>query len=71
MVFFELYFFAFKKILIFNERIDINVGFYLYVEKMITIPECFYRVSVKALILDESGERFLLFQESDGKWDFP
>ena len=29
---------------------------------------CFYRVSVKALILDDTG-RFLLARESDGSWD--
>src|SRR6266487_3251121 len=30
---------------------------------------CFYRVSVKALITDDTG-RFLLVQEADGTWDF-
>lgn len=34
------------------------------------IPPCFYRVSVKALILDDQG-RFLLAKEPDGKWDLP
>jgi 8-oxo-dGTP diphosphatase len=34
------------------------------------IPACFYRISIKALILDESG-RFLLCREDNGKWDFP
>jgi 8-oxo-dGTP pyrophosphatase MutT (NUDIX family) len=34
------------------------------------IPDCFYRVSIKALILDENG-RFLLSREDNGKWDFP
>ncbi len=34
------------------------------------IPNCFYRISIKALILDENG-RFLLCQEDNGKWDFP
>jgi len=29
---------------------------------------CFYRVSVKALVLDESG-RFLLAKEGDGRWE--
>ncbi|AWW32121.1 NUDIX hydrolase [Echinicola strongylocentroti] len=37
---------------------------------MITIPECFYRISVKALILDEEG-RFLLIREDNGMWDLP
>ncbi len=35
-----------------------------------TIPDCFYRVSIKALILDEQG-RFLLSREHDNRWDFP
>lgn len=34
------------------------------------IPNCFYRISIKALILDEYG-RFLLCREDNGKWDFP
>jgi 8-oxo-dGTP diphosphatase len=35
-----------------------------------TIPECFYRVSVKALVVDKEG-RFLLVQEENGKWELP
>jgi 8-oxo-dGTP pyrophosphatase MutT (NUDIX family) len=35
-----------------------------------TVPNCFYRVSVKALILDEQN-RFLLTQETNGKWELP
>lgn len=34
------------------------------------IPDCFYRVSIKALVLDEQG-RFLLIREDDGRWSFP
>ncbi|WP_114749945.1 NUDIX hydrolase [Pleomorphovibrio marinus] len=34
------------------------------------IPECFYRVSVKALVLDREG-KFLLVQEENGKWELP
>ncbi len=34
------------------------------------IPDCFYRVSIKALVLDEQG-RFLLSREYDNRWDFP
>jgi 8-oxo-dGTP pyrophosphatase MutT (NUDIX family) len=30
---------------------------------------CYYRVSVKALVLDETG-RFLLAKEDNGKWEF-
>lgn len=34
------------------------------------IPDCFYRVSVKALVIDEQG-RFLLQKEARGVWDLP
>jgi 8-oxo-dGTP pyrophosphatase MutT (NUDIX family) len=32
---------------------------------------CFYRISIKALILNETRDKFLLFQEDNGKWEFP
>lgn len=35
-----------------------------------TVQDCFYRVSVKALIEDKDN-RFLLAKETDGTWDFP
>jgi 8-oxo-dGTP diphosphatase len=38
---------------------------------MLTVPHCFYRVSVKALILDATRTKFLIVQEHDGSWDFP
>lgn len=34
------------------------------------IPDCFYRTSIKALILDEH-KRFLLVQEQNGVWELP
>jgi len=34
------------------------------------VPNNFYRVSVKALILDDA-KRFLLFREKDGTWELP
>lgn len=34
------------------------------------IPPCFYRISIKWLILDEEW-KFLLCKESTGMWDFP
>lgn len=34
------------------------------------IPNCFYRISIKALILDKDG-KFLLCRESDGRWELP
>ncbi len=36
-----------------------------------TIPNCFYRISIKALILDETRTKFLVVQEDNGKWEFP
>ncbi len=36
-----------------------------------TVPECFYRVSTKALILNESRDKFLIVQEEDGRWELP
>ncbi|WP_339922361.1 NUDIX domain-containing protein [uncultured Cyclobacterium sp.] len=34
------------------------------------VPECFYRLSVKALIRDEEN-RFLLVREDNGFWELP
>jgi len=33
-------------------------------------PDCLYRISVKALILDEQ-KRFLLVKQIDDRWEFP
>jgi 8-oxo-dGTP pyrophosphatase MutT (NUDIX family) len=35
------------------------------------VPNCYYRVSIKALILDETRKKFLLVQEPDGRWELP
>ncbi|USN89089.1 MAG: NUDIX domain-containing protein [Candidatus Nomurabacteria bacterium] len=35
------------------------------------IPECFYRVSVKALILNEERDKFLVCEEDNGVWELP
>jgi len=35
------------------------------------IPNCFYRLSAKALVLDETRTKFLLIRETVGIWDFP
>lgn len=35
------------------------------------VPECFYRISVKALVLDESRTKFLLTKEENGRWELP
>jgi len=33
------------------------------------IPKCFYRVSAKALILNETRDKFLIAEEPSGKWE--
>jgi ADP-ribose pyrophosphatase YjhB (NUDIX family) len=38
---------------------------------MIEIPECYYRVSVKALILNETRDKFLICEEESGIWELP
>ncbi|KXJ99040.1 MAG: RNA pyrophosphohydrolase [Parcubacteria bacterium OLB19] len=38
---------------------------------MIEVPECYYRVSVKALILNETRDKFLLCEEESGVWELP
>ena len=35
------------------------------------VPNCFYRVSVKALVLNEARDKFLITQEEDGRWELP
>jgi 8-oxo-dGTP pyrophosphatase MutT (NUDIX family) len=35
------------------------------------VPNCYYRVSIKALVLDETRTKFLLVQEKDGRWELP
>jgi 8-oxo-dGTP diphosphatase len=35
------------------------------------IPECFYRVSVKALVLNDTRDKFLICEEENGVWDLP
>ena len=35
------------------------------------IPHCFYRISIKALVLNESRDKFLIVQEEDGEWELP
>ncbi len=39
-------------------------------ETNINIRECFYRISIKALILDNK-KKFLLTKEKNGKWELP
>jgi 8-oxo-dGTP pyrophosphatase MutT (NUDIX family) len=34
------------------------------------IPDCFYRISIKALVLNDEW-KFLLCREDDGRWEFP
>ena len=35
------------------------------------IPNCFYRISVKALILNETRDKFLITLEENGEWELP
>lgn len=35
------------------------------------LPPSTYRISVKALVTDNTGTKFLLTQENSGKWDLP
>ena len=37
---------------------------------MSEIPNCFYRISIKALVLDDE-KRFLLVKENNGFWELP
>lgn len=46
-------------------------GSVCYTQAMIEIPECFYRVSVKALVLNESRDKFLICEEESGMWELP
>lgn len=35
------------------------------------IPNCFYRISIKALVLNETRDKFLITLEENGKWELP
>ncbi len=35
------------------------------------IPPCFYRLSIKALVLNETRDKFLIALEENGWWDLP
>jgi len=35
------------------------------------VPNCFYRISVKALVLNETRDKFLIMKEDNGWWDLP
>ena len=38
---------------------------------MDTVPECFYRVSVKALVLNDTRDKFLVCKKKSGVWELP
>lgn len=38
---------------------------------MSEIPNCFYRISIKALVLNEGRNKFLITKEEDGRWELP
>jgi 8-oxo-dGTP pyrophosphatase MutT (NUDIX family) len=35
------------------------------------VPNCFYRISIKALVLNEARDKFLVCKEEDGRWELP
>lgn len=35
------------------------------------IPNCFYRISIKALVLNETRNKFLVTLEENGRWELP
>lgn len=35
------------------------------------IPNCFYRISIKALVLNEGRDKFLVCRESNNYWELP
>ena len=39
--------------------------------KSMNIPDCFYRISVKALVLNEARDKFLITKEASGEWEMP
>ncbi len=38
---------------------------------MLNIPDCYYRISIKSLILDDSRQKFLVTLEDNGMWELP
>ncbi len=38
---------------------------------MTEIPNCYYRISIKALVLNETRDKFLITKEANGKWELP
>lgn len=48
----------------------IALYFFIMADIPLNIPNCFYRVSVKALITNNEG-KFLLIRENVGKWELP
>jgi 8-oxo-dGTP diphosphatase len=39
--------------------------------KTMQLPDCFYRVSIKGVILNEARDKFLICKESSGHWETP
>ena len=35
------------------------------------LPKTYYRVSIKGLILNENGDKFLIIREDNGYWELP
>lgn len=37
----------------------------------VNVPDSYYRISIKALILNETRDKFLIVKEDNGKWELP
>ncbi len=35
------------------------------------LPDCYYRISVKALVLNDTRDKFLIVKEENGRWELP
>lgn len=36
-----------------------------------SVPDCYYRISIKALVLNETRDKFLICEEESGTWELP
>ncbi len=41
------------------------------IKPLLQVPNCFYRVSIKGLILNEKRDKFLIGRDEAGFWDLP
>jgi 8-oxo-dGTP diphosphatase len=52
-------------------RLQWGLFYFCYNPYMIEIPDCFYRISVKALVLNEARDKFLICKKETGVWELP